>query len=64
MVAIMEQHMKKTGRNKLPLIYPTILYTGEKPYPYSMDLFSLFENNKELAKKTLTSPYPYQSLTN
>ena len=48
--------MKKTKSQTLPLIYPLILYTGERAYPYSMDLFDLFGNSKDLARDTLLSP--------
>jgi len=58
MTAIMEDHLTKTeNKEKLPLIYPIIMYTGEKPYRYSMDLFDLFEGQKELAKEIWTNPY-------
>jgi predicted transposase/invertase (TIGR01784 family) len=50
--------------NDLPLVYPLILYNGKKPYSYSMDLFDLFpQDERELAKKTLTSPYHLIDLT-
>jgi len=64
MVSIMNHHLKARSGNKLPFIYPMILYTGEKPYPYSMDLFDLFPSEeKALAKKTFTSPYRLIDLT-
>lgn len=64
MVAIMDQHLENTKNHKLPLIYPLILYNGEKPYPYSMDLFDLFPaSEKELAKETFTCPYHLIDLT-
>lgn len=37
---------------------PLILYTGQKPYTYSTDLFDLFEKEKELARSIFLSPYP------
>lgn len=64
MVAIMDHHLKAKKGNKLPFIYPMVLYTGEKPYAHSMDLFDLFPpEEKELAKETLTSPYHLIDLT-
>ena len=63
MLAIMEHHLKKTKSQTLPLIYPLILYTGEKPYPYSMDIFDLFADRKDLAKEMLVSPYHLVDLT-
>lgn len=64
MVSIQDHHLKVTKTNKLPLVYPLILYTGEKPYTYSMDLFDLFPSEERaLAKETLTSPYHLIDLT-
>lgn len=56
MTAIIEQHFKKTETTKLPIIVPLILYTGQKPYPYSMDLFDLYGVNKDLARKIMGRP--------
>ena len=64
MISIMEHHLKTTKTQKLPLVYPLILYTGEKSYSHSMDLFDLFPiREKELAKETLMSPYHLIDLT-
>lgn len=63
MLAIMDQHLKKTQSGKLPFIYPLILYTGDKPYPYSMDLWDMFGSEKDLAKETMMNPYPLIDLT-
>jgi predicted transposase/invertase (TIGR01784 family) len=38
MISIMEQHLNKNKTNQLPIIYPMIFYTGERPYNYSTDL--------------------------
>lgn len=56
MAAIIEQHLKKTELTKLPIIVPLILYTGQKPYPYSMDLFDLYGTNKDLAREIMGKP--------
>ena len=62
--AIMEDHLKKKASKTLPLVYPIILYTGKRPYTYSMDFFDLFsEKEKDLAKKIFTSPYHLIDLT-
>ena len=63
MTAVMDSHIKKTGEPKLPLIYPIILYTGNKAYRHSMDLFDLFGEQKEFAKEILTAPYQLIDLT-
>lgn len=57
MVAVMDHHLTKTKSKKLPIVYPLVLYTGKRPFRHSMDLFDLFENEKELAKEFLTNPY-------
>ena len=65
MIAIMDSHLNKYKENQtLPLVYPIILYNGEKPYKYSMDFFDLFPpKEKELAKDMLMSPYHLIDLT-
>jgi predicted transposase/invertase (TIGR01784 family) len=63
MLAIMEQHMKKTGTQKLPFVYPLVLFTGDRPYPYTMNLFDLFEEQSLLAEETLLAPYQLIDLT-
>lgn len=64
MIAIMEEHLKTIKIRKLPLVYPIILYTGEKPYAHSMDLFDLFPlGEQKLAKETLMNPYHLIDLT-
>jgi hypothetical protein len=63
MTAIMDHHLTKTASQKLPVIYPLILYTGEQPFKHSMDLFDLFGSEKTLAKDILTNPYQLIDLT-
>jgi predicted transposase/invertase (TIGR01784 family) len=50
MVAIMNHHLTKTGKNRLPIVYPMIFYNGWKPYNYSTNIFDLFGDKKELAR--------------
>lgn len=57
MLAIMEDHLKKTKDGILPVIYPCVFYTGDKKYNYSTDIFDLFGDNKALAKSILWAPY-------
>jgi predicted transposase/invertase (TIGR01784 family) len=62
--AIMEDHLKNKENKTLPLVYPMILYTGQKPYKHSMNFFDLFsENERDLAKEIYTSPYHLIDLT-
>jgi len=56
-IAIMDQHLKKTNTQKLPLVYPLVFYSGYKKHNYSTDLFDLFGREKELAQNTLWKPY-------
>lgn len=55
MIAIMDDHLKSTQSNTLPIVYPMIFYSGTKFYNYSMDVFDLFEN-RELALEILWQP--------
>lgn len=56
MVSIMDHHLTKTGKNRLPVVYPMIFYNGWKPYNYSTNLFDLFGDKKELAEDILWKP--------
>ncbi len=63
-IAIMEDHLKRTNTRILPFVYPLVLYTGKKAYPYSMDLFDLFSpDEKNLAQETLYASYPLIDLS-
>jgi len=60
----MDKHLKTNKVKTLPLVYPIVLYNGEKQYSYSLDLFDLFHAaEKEIAKETLISPYHLIDLT-
>jgi len=63
MVAIMDDHLKKREGKGLPIIYPFVLYTGEKAFNHSMDLFDLFGEQKALAKDILANPFHLMDLT-
>ena len=63
MSAIIDQHLKKSESNKLPIIYPLVLYTGQKPFPYSTDLFELYGANQDLAREIMGRPYKIVDLT-
>ena len=60
MLRLCEEHLrkqkgKKNSEKTLPIIYPVILYTGNKKYTAPRSFYELFEN-KELAKKFFTEP--------
>lgn len=66
MIAVMEQHLKqikKPNKKRLPIVYPMIFYSGNKPYKYSTDLFDLFEGDKKLARDILWQPCQLIDLT-
>ena len=60
MLRLCEEHLrkqkdKKSSEKTLPIIYPVILYTGNKKYTAPRSFYELFEN-VELAKKCFTEP--------
>ena len=64
MMGIMDEHLRTSKTKELPLVYPLVLYTGKKPYTHTLDLFDLFpEQERDLAKQTLFSPYHLVDLT-
>ena len=54
LIAIMEKHRKETGDKQLPIVYPLILYQGEKLWNHSTNFFDLF-TEPELSKQILTN---------
>lgn len=54
-LAIMEQHLKTFGGSTLPIVYPLVFYANASAYPYSMDVFNLFEDT-ELARQVFLQP--------
>ncbi len=59
---IIDQHVKENQTTKLPIVYPLVLYNGNKTYDYSTDIFDLFEHHA-LAKQTLLSPFQLVDLS-
>ncbi len=47
---IMEQHMRRNKSNILPIVYPIVFYTGERPFRHSTDIFDMFGDEKKLAR--------------
>lgn len=62
-IQIMAQHIKESGREELPIVYPSLFYNGNTLYPYSTDLFDLFGESKELAQSLLFQPFQLIDLT-
>lgn len=54
---IMDQHLHQHNTEVLPVVYPLVLYNGTKAYPYSTDIFTLFESQITLAQKILLKPF-------
>ena len=56
-VHIMMDHVKKHGGTELPIVYPMVFYHGESRYTAVTDIFELFGEHKELAKKIFLQPH-------
>lgn len=56
MIRIMEWHHNKTKDKNLCTVYPILVYTGAKIYPYSTNFFDLFGSNKKLAESIFLQP--------
>jgi predicted transposase/invertase (TIGR01784 family) len=41
---IIRKHLQENGDSSLPLVYPAVLYNGSEPYPYTTDIFELFQD--------------------
>lgn len=61
--AIQEDHLRKYNTSTLPFVYPMVMYTGKKPYTYSMDLYELYGPHKEIAKEIMSGPFQLIDLT-
>lgn len=63
-VRLMDLHQKKYKTKYLPLVAPFVIYNGESKFPYSMDVFDLFnESVREEARKVLFNSYPLLDLS-
>ena len=58
-IQLMDAHVIQHNTHVLPLVIPLVIYNGDRAYPYSMDLFDLFQpEDRQMAKSTLVAPYP------
>lgn len=55
-VRIMENHRKQHPKKSLPIVYPLIVYSGEKRWNSSLDIFELFGDEQVLAKEVMFKP--------
>ena len=53
----MEAHRKQHPKDPLPLVYPMVVYTGDKPWNAPLDIFPLFADAENLARELLLKPY-------
>ncbi len=51
------QHLKKHPEKSIPLVYPMVIYHGEKIYPYSTDINDLVDAPRELVDKYFLKPF-------
>lgn len=58
-IQLMDAHVVQHQTNVLPLVIPLVIYNGDRAYPYSMDLFDLFQpEDRQMAQNTIVAPYP------
>ena len=61
-IQLMQQHINE-GHKTLPIIINEVIYAGtESPYPYTVDIFELFEDPK-LAREMMYKPPIMTDLT-
>ena len=56
-VRAIELHRKRHPKESLPLIYPLVVYSGEKPWNAPMDIHDLFGEEENLARQVMFKPY-------
>ncbi len=57
MLNILDRHREKIKKGSLPLIYPIVIYTGDKAWDSPRSLFELFGEQALLAKDILLEPF-------
>lgn len=56
-VRVMEQHGQQYPDSSLPLVYPLIIYTGEKTWNAPLNIFPLFGAEENLAREWFLNSY-------
>lgn len=56
-VRLMELHLKQHSTNILPIVYPLVIYSGDKVWTASLDIYELFGEQCKLAKQIFLQPY-------
>ena len=59
---ILLQHVKENKSNELPLVYPCVIYNGEKPYCHTTDIFEMFQDSV-MAREIFLKPFQLIDLT-
>jgi predicted transposase/invertase (TIGR01784 family) len=54
---IIDQHLKDTGSKRIPLILPLVVYHGQKPWHFSVDINDLVDAPKDLVKAYFLQPF-------
>jgi len=53
-----DQYLQQNKKaSALPLIFPLVFYNGRKKYSYSLGIYDLFAEHKELARQIFSSPF-------
>lgn len=54
---IIEQHLQQTKSKSLPLIYPMVIYHGERPYSFSTDIKDIVDAPRQLIEQYFLKPF-------
>jgi predicted transposase/invertase (TIGR01784 family) len=56
-ILLIEFHLRQHPDESLPIVYPIVVYTGTQKWNAPLEIFDLFGENKELARKIFNLPY-------
>jgi predicted transposase/invertase (TIGR01784 family) len=56
-IRLMEAHLRQHPDEPLPLVYPLVVYSGERPWDAAFEIFPLFGEQEALARQWLLKPY-------
>jgi predicted transposase/invertase (TIGR01784 family) len=57
MLEIMRYHVEKLGFKDLPLVYPSVFYTGKQQYTGPREIIELFGEHQALARQIFYGPF-------
>lgn len=55
-VRIIQQHSEQYPDEPFPVVYPIVLYTGDKPYTQTLDWYELFGEHRNFMHQIFNSP--------